>query len=99
MPTCQNCHEKWSWKQTFKKSFTLDTALPCPFCGEKQYLTSRARKRGALLTMIIPFLIFIPFFFDITIFAAVSVYFAAGIGIMLIYPFVVELSNKEKAFW
>ncbi len=18
MPTCQNCHNKWSWKQTFK---------------------------------------------------------------------------------
>jgi len=99
MPTCQNCHQKWTWKQTVKKSFTLDTAMSCPHCAEKQYVTSRARKRSALITMIIPFLIFIPYFFDINIITAISIYIAAGIGIMLIYPFIVELSSQEEAFW
>jgi len=99
MPTCQHCNQKWTWKQTFKKSFTLDTAMLCPYCGEKQFVTARARKRSALITMTIPLLIFIPYFFDISIPAAISIYLAAGAGIMLIHPFFVELSSQEEAFW
>ncbi len=99
MPVCHSCNQKWTWKQTVKKSFTLDTAMPCPHCSQKQYVTSRARKRSALLTMIIPFLIFIPFFFDVNIFTALGLYLAAGMGIMLIYPFLVELSSQEEHLW
>ena len=99
MPVCQNCEQKWTWKQTVKKSFTLDTAMPCPHCDQKQYITSKSRKRGAPLTMIIPFLIFIPYFFDITLLIAISLYVVVGIGVMLIHPFLIELSNQEEAFW
>jgi hypothetical protein len=49
--------------------------------------------------MIIPFLIFIPFFFDVNIFTALGLYLAAGMGIMLIYPFLVELSSQEEHLW
>ncbi|GAB3792227.1 TIGR04104 family putative zinc finger protein [Virgibacillus kimchii] len=99
MPTCQNCHEKWSWKQTFKKSFTLDTAIPCPFCGEKQYLTSRARKRSALPAVIIPFIIFIPSFFGVSFAAMISIFVSVVIGFTIFYPLVIELSNEEEALW
>jgi CXXC-20-CXXC protein len=73
--------------------------MPCPYCGEKQYLTSKSRKRSSLPVFIIPFLIFIPYFFDISLFAVISIYAGVGIGIMCIYPLLIELSNQEEALW
>ncbi|MDR4889763.1 hypothetical protein RGU12_19910 [Fredinandcohnia sp. QZ13] len=51
MPTCQKCKNKWSWKQTFKKSFTFTNAMTCPYCGEKQYITARTRKISASFSL------------------------------------------------
>lgn len=47
MPICQNCHKQWSWKQTVKKMFTLDTGMICPNCGKKQLLTTQSKKEPA----------------------------------------------------
>ncbi|MFA1820220.1 TIGR04104 family putative zinc finger protein [Virgibacillus oceani] len=99
MPTCQNCHNKWSWKQTFRKSFTLDTGIPCPYCGEKQFLTSKSRKRSTLGILLIPFLIFVPNFFDFSLLATLSIYAGYVILFSFTYPFLIELSNREEALW
>ncbi len=98
MRTCQNCHNKWSWKQTFKRSFTLGGGMICPYCEEKQYVSARMRKRGSLIPLII-----IPMIMSGNLFFGPS-YIAlfALIGIIplyaAMYPFFAELSNKEELF-
>jgi CXXC-20-CXXC protein len=99
MPTCQHCHRKWTWKQTFKKSFTLSHQLTCPFCGEKQYITSKARKRSAYLSFIPPLTLLLPIFFDISSILSISILIGSGLCLIGIYPFMIELSNKEEPLW
>lgn len=62
MPTCQNCGHKWSWKQTFKRSFVLSDGMTCPYCEEKQYITASARKRSTLMVFIAPVIMFFNIF-------------------------------------
>lgn len=94
MPVCQNCNEKWTWKQTVKKSFVLDTAMTCPYCDEKQYVTSQTRTISAILTFGAVTSIFLfSFLFNLKV--------AFVVAIMMfplytaIYPFTITLSNKE----
>ena len=42
MPPCKNCYKKWSWKQTFKRSFTVGGDMKCPYCNEMQYYSLRS---------------------------------------------------------
>lgn len=98
MPTCQNCHRKWSWKQTIKKSFTLDTGMTCPFCREKQYVSSRTRKITTIFSLAAPAFLLINIFLTLSF-----VFLFLLISFMLlflgIYPFFVELSNREEPLW
>src|SRR5690625_2784729 len=98
MPTCQNCNNQWSWKQAWKKTFTLDTLMICPYCGEKQYVTSKTMNRTALYTLII-----------ITLITVISLFFGLSLVSLLLwissiplfsvlYPFWLELSNKKIPF-
>lgn len=98
MPTCQNCDREWTWKQTFKKMFTLDGAMECPYCGAKQYYTKRSRKRTAALTFIIPSVILLNFL-DISPYLLVGTYLVVVLSIFGIGPFLVELSNEEESLW
>lgn len=59
MPTCENCNNKWSWKQTIKKTASLDPALICPYCGEKQYQTQKSKTKGGFLIVIVLLPLFI----------------------------------------
>jgi len=35
MPVCKQCGNKWSWKQTLKKStFISGDGMICPYCKE-----------------------------------------------------------------
>lgn len=71
MPTCENCNNKWSWKQTVKKTSTLNPAMICPYCGKKQYQTQKSKNKGGLFTGVVTlFMIFIPNIFDIPLAAA-----------------------------
>lgn len=96
MPTCQNCQRQWNWKQTFKNSFILIGGMTCPSCEEKQYLTSRMRKRSMIIPLIVIFLIVL----GNLLFASSYVYMFAIFVLLplflVIYPFFVELSNEEE---
>ena len=98
MPTCQNCDRKWSWKQTFRKSFTLDSGMTCPYCQKRQYLTKGTRIKTALITFItitiltICSLVYGPSFTFLYIWICLIPLF------VVLYPFWVELANKEKSF-
>ncbi|MEI3613375.1 TIGR04104 family putative zinc finger protein [Pseudogracilibacillus sp. SO30301A] len=96
MPTCQNCHKKWSWKQTFKRSFTLGGGMPCPYCEEKQYLTARLRKRSSIISIILITLIMLgnlffgPSYISLfVLLGLIPIYFG-------VYPLFVEISNQEE---
>ncbi|WP_438310651.1 TIGR04104 family putative zinc finger protein [Sporosarcina sp. FA9] len=96
MPTCQNCHNKWSWKQTFKKSFKFIGGMTCPYCSEQQYLTARMRKRSTLIPLIIvPLILLGNIFFGPFLLSLIAL-----LGLLplffIINPFIVELSNKEE---
>lgn len=96
MPVCQNCHYKWSWKETFKRSFTFGNAMICPHCEEKQYLSARLRKRSTIIPFMIISIIMLcnlffgpSYFYVITLISLLPLFFG-------IYPFFVELSNEEE---
>ncbi|MEI3607600.1 TIGR04104 family putative zinc finger protein [Pseudogracilibacillus sp. SE30717A] len=96
MPTCQNCHNKWSWKQTFKGSFTLGGGMTCPYCKEKQYLTARMRKRSTLIPFVIVAIIMLGNLFLGPSYVSIFALLVLLPSVFIINPFFVELSNEEE---
>ncbi|KAB8138525.1 hypothetical protein F9U64_04435 [Gracilibacillus oryzae] len=98
MPVCQICHKTWSWKQTIKKSFTLDTGMNCPYCGEKQYVTTKTRKITALITFAVPVIMLVNLFFGASL---VFLFLLIGVVFLFFgtYPFYMKLSNEEETIW
>ena len=96
MPTCKSCGEKWSWKQTFKGSFTLEPSFQCPFCEKKQYQTKKSKRKCAILPFVAPFTFATLSFLGASLFTVVGV----GIGVIIlfltIYPALIDLSNQEE---
>lgn len=45
MPTCENCNNQWSRKQTKKSSTLVDPTMICPYCGAKKYQTFKSRMK------------------------------------------------------
>ncbi|WP_309228300.1 TIGR04104 family putative zinc finger protein [Virgibacillus saliphilus] len=87
MPTCENCGHIRTWKQMLKTSFTLDPAMICPDCGEKQYETPKSRIRNSLLTFIVLSPLLISIFFDITPILLLSLFPVLFCVVTLLYPF------------
>ncbi len=100
MPTCQNCGHKWSWKMTLKKSFTLSNEMKCPVCGVTQFATAKSRKRMSLLSFIIaPSLILSSHFFNFSIETVILIAVLLFGVVLVVYPFLYELSNEEEPMW
>lgn len=96
MPTCENCNNKWSWKQTLRKTTTLNPAFTCPHCGEKQFQTLKSKKKMAFLTPIVLLPLLLQIFFDIPGVILFSLYVLLFWIAMLSYPFLVEVNSKEE---
>src|SRR5690625_3696951 len=96
MPTCENCNNKWSWKQTIKKTTTLNPEMTCPYCGERQYQTQKSKTKIGLLTIIILWPLLIQALFDISGAILLSLIPVLASIVFLVYPFLVELSSEEK---
>lgn len=99
MPTCQNCQTKWSWWQTLKRSFVINGGMMCPYCGERQYITPRARKISMLITFTAPAIILLKILFD---FSHIFLLFAllGSLPLLIgIFPLFLELSNKDQPLW
>ncbi|MED4019207.1 TIGR04104 family putative zinc finger protein [Sutcliffiella cohnii] len=99
MPTCQSCGTKWSWKQTIKKSFTFHSALECPYCGKKQYWTTKSRRKVSFSTMIFPFFIIVPSLFTISRLLILSMLICLSLFILSMVPFIMELTDEEEPLW
>lgn len=100
MTRCTNCSTRWTFKEKLRKSFSFDRGMPCPHCGEAQYLTNSYRKKSSLITFLMLLLFFLPTFFNASWQAHASVLIPTLIvGIFLqIHTF--ELTDKDDGdFW
>lgn len=96
MPICENCSHQWSWKQTIKKTATLNPAMTCPYCKEKQYQTQKSKGKVGTLTLIVLLPLIIQMFFDVPEAIILSLFPILFILIIILYPFLVKLSSQEK---
>lgn len=96
MPICENCNNKWNWKQTIKKTNTLNPEMICPYCGGRQYQTQKSKTKIAPLTIIVLLPLLIQAFFDIPGAILLSSIPVLAVIVFLVYPFLVELSSEEK---
>lgn len=99
MPTCQCCKNQWTWMQTIKRMFTLDTALVCPYCEAKQYPTIPSKKRWGLLGFLTPFTMLIAFLLDLPPVPALGILAMTFFFLLAIYPLLLEFTNKEEHLW
>lgn len=72
--------------------------MPCPSCGETQYLSGKYRERSLLATLLIPLLILIPAFFSIPVIAMAVLFIAAFAAIAVIHLFTIELADEEETW-
>lgn len=96
MPTCQNCHRNWTWKQTIKSIFTLDSAMPCPYCEKRQFQTRKSKKRLGLLNLLVLLPLLLNVFLNIPVLILLSLFPLLFILIMSFNPFLMQLSNEEE---
>lgn len=96
MPTCENCDNKWSWKQTTKMMFIFYSSFTCPYCEEKQYQTKKSRKKTAIL----PLIVLLPFFLNNILNLSTNITLGLlpiTIAIVFItYPYFLEVGSKEE---
>lgn len=98
MPICQKCNETWSWGETLRTTWTLDTCFHCPKCGKKQYPTMEAKKRFSKYVLIPPLSILLTLL-DIPGIFVLGTLFVSGLVILCIYPFTLQLTNEEQLPW
>lgn len=96
MPTCQNCSKQWNWKQTIKKIIKLNPSMICPYCAVLQYRTQKSKTKTAILTPIILLPLLLNIFFDLSFAFLFSSSLFLFIVVILLSPFLVELTSKEK---
>src|SRR5699024_12234775 len=46
-------HNEWTWKETFKRSFTLDSKMRCPYCDKDQYITQKSKLKTFFFNIIV----------------------------------------------
>lgn len=91
---CSSCHENWNTRAALKRYTTLSHGMECPSCGQMQYLSDRYRERSLMMMLLIPVLMLIPAFFNISIMAMSLLIFAALIVIASIHLFTTELVSE-----
>lgn len=96
MPTCENCNNRWNWKQATKKITTLNPAMICPYCGETQYQTQKSKTKIVFLTPIVLLPLLIQIFFDVPVAILLGLIPVLVAIIFLVYPFSIKLSCEEE---
>jgi|SRR5690625_1970986 len=95
MPSCSNCNEKWSWKQTVKKTMTLNPEMSCPHCGAKQYQSKSTKTKAPFWGLIVLLPLLIQTFFNVPVVILLSLIPVLAVIVFILYPFLIELSSKE----
>ncbi len=79
-----------------RKMFTLDTAMICPYCGEKQYQTRKSKRKSAFLNALVTLPLLLNILFEIPGVILLSLFPVLFFLIMSLNPFLIHLSNKEE---
>ena len=79
-----------------RKSFTLDTGIICPYCEKKQYPTKSTRIKNFLITFTAMSVIMLWSLFFGPSFVLLFILISFVPLSVILYPFWVELSNKEE---
>lgn len=98
MVKCKNCEQEWPANAILKRYITLDIGMNCPHCGKTQYLSKEYRKRSIMATLLIPLLILIPAFFDVSFLTIAITFMAAFIAITFVHVFTLELACEEETW-
>ncbi len=96
MPKCASCQQQWTWKETLKKTASLNPTLICSYCNEKQYQTQKSKTIGSVFVFIILLPLLLQAFFEMLGIILFGLYFILLGLTILSYPFIVELSSEEK---
>ena len=98
MPNCENCGQKWQWKTIVLNTLKLTNKVSCPYCGKTQYIVPKSRKISGISSFL-PALIIIlsTLIFDLEVGGIFSLAAAIIIVFLGLYPFLVKLSNENKA--
>lgn len=99
MPTCQNCKEKWSWFDSFKKLLTFPKRMKCNHCGEIQYQSASSRyttsSLGLLPISTIPFSVI----FDLSPISVLIMGLCLMLVALFVMPLLLKLTDKEEPLW
>jgi len=96
MPTCDNCNNKWSWKQTIKKTTTLNPVMTCPYCEGNQYQTQKSKTKIGFLTPIVLLPLLLQLFFDLPLVFLLIMFPILVMIVFILSPFLIELSSREN---
>ncbi|WP_261132109.1 TIGR04104 family putative zinc finger protein [Bacillus sp. Marseille-Q3570] len=105
MPTCQNCHHEWTWRQTFKKQCRFNNKMTCPYCGEEQYISAKTRRNMVGYLVLVPFILLcvmaaIDFLIiDVPAMALYLSNVSVFAAMIFISPFFLEVTNTEEPLW
>lgn len=99
MPICKNCNNKWSWKQTIKRSSSFKREMICPYCGEKQYQSKKSQAIAPFSSLVVLLPLFIQSFFDVSVGILLGLIPILAATVFMMYPFFIKLSSKEEYFF
>lgn len=97
MPTCQHCHQTWSYTETLKKLFRL--AMICPYCSKQNYLSATTRRHSSMFSMLIIVVFFSLTWLSVPLTWSIIIILIGNLSMIAIYPYVAQLSKKEEPLW
>ncbi|MGJ9459209.1 TIGR04104 family putative zinc finger protein [Oceanobacillus sp. CF4.6] len=92
-PACAYCKEKWSYTETLKNNFRL--SMICPHCGKENYFMPK-EKSGNKALMILPIVILIGVFIDISIEWLIAISVVLISVHLLLFPFKTRLKKPHQ---
>ncbi|PYZ96510.1 hypothetical protein CR205_12390 [Alteribacter lacisalsi] len=99
MPECRNCGQRWTWRQTMRRSLgSMNDGVTCLHCEGTQYVTRKSRIKGALClgAIIIPIPIVRNMFPDLPDWTFVSLMAALMVLFISLYPYLISFSNENE---
>ncbi|AXI08560.1 hypothetical protein CV093_06670 [Oceanobacillus sp. 143] len=94
MPNCQKCGQHWSWLQTLKVNFKFD-GMECQNCCEKQYVTSKSKKKLNRISYL-PVILILLLLFDLSLQITIGIIIAVSILLIGLYPFLIKLTSEDE---
>jgi len=76
-----------------KKTTTLNPAMTCPYCREKQYQTQKSKGKIGMLTPIVLLPLLIQIFFDVPGAILLSLLPILFILVVFLYPFLGKIAR------